>query len=114
MPATFLKAFFEGILELEKKNLQMSLDGPSVNLKFVKYLKENLTTEDSCDLLDIRSCGLQVVHGAFRVGHHETGWCQNELFKDIHRIFKECPAWQADFISINDNNKFPLKFCDVR
>lgn len=110
-----LKSFFEGISELDKKKLlQVSLDGPNVNLKFLRDLRECLINDGSCNLLDIGSCGLHVVHGAFRTGHGATGWHLNELFKDMHRLFKNSPARRADYISITGIQRFPLRFCDVR
>jgi len=52
-----------------KRMLQVSMDGPNVNLKFLRELKMYLKTEtvaDDPELLDIGTCSLHVVHGAYK------------------------------------------------
>lgn len=45
------------------------MDGPSVNHKFLDNLKEDFQSDKSDPaLLDIGTCGLHVVHGAFKTG----------------------------------------------
>ena len=49
--------------------MQVSMDGLSVNLKFLQQLvkhREELETEEK--MIDIGTCGLHVVHGAFKCG----------------------------------------------
>ncbi|KAG0412027.1 hypothetical protein HPB47_010844 [Ixodes persulcatus] len=51
------------------------MDGPNVNLKFLRSLKEELRASDTNhQILDIGSCGLHVVNGAFKAGHAATHW----------------------------------------
>uniref|UniRef100_A0A1B6KAK6 BED-type domain-containing protein n=2 Tax=Graphocephala atropunctata TaxID=36148 RepID=A0A1B6KAK6_9HEMI len=58
-----LVAFSEAIKPLDRnKILQVSLDGPNVNKKFLKDLKDMMIQDpDSKKLLDIGSCGLHTV-----------------------------------------------------
>ncbi|KAH9383565.1 hypothetical protein HPB48_025166 [Haemaphysalis longicornis] len=53
--------------------LQISMDGPNVNLKVSRSLKEEFAASGgSQKMLDIGSCGLHVVNGAFKSGHNVT------------------------------------------
>lgn len=58
-----LEAFKEGIQLLDKKKIiQISMDGPYVNHKFLRELKEELKTEmDGKTILDLGSCGLHTL-----------------------------------------------------
>ena len=62
--------FEEGIIELEKKKmLQISMDGPNVNWKLYDSIVEKRSENDDYPgLIDIGSCNLHIVHGAFRTG----------------------------------------------
>ena len=51
------------------KIIQVSMDGLSVNLKFLQQLvkhREELEVEEK--MIHIGTCGLHVVHGAFKCG----------------------------------------------
>jgi hypothetical protein len=110
-----VKNFYEGIGQLDKtKLLQISMDGPNVNLKFLRSIQEDLNGEEDCHLLDLGTCGLHVVHGSFQTGHKSTKWDLNNIFRAMYQLFKNSPARRADFIDITGSNEFPLKFCQVR
>lgn len=103
--------FFEAVSELDRKKLlQISMDGPNVNLKFLREVKEKLE-EEACEII---ACDLHVIHGAFRTGHKATEWNLNSIFRASYQLFKDSPARQADFIAITGCSIFPLKFCEVR
>ena len=106
--------FRKGLLKLSDKNiLQVSMDGPSVNWKFLDSLRE---TRDETDrqLIDIGSCGLHVLHGALQTGHTASGWSVNEFLHSIYGLFKDSPARRVDFTHITGTVVFPLKFCQVQ
>lgn len=96
------------------KLLQLSMDGPNVNVKMARLLTDELATEHLCEVLDIGTCGLHVVHGAFRTGHKAANWSLNTVFRAMYQLFKNSPARRADYIEITGSNKFPQKFCEVR
>ena len=68
--------FEEGIIELEKKKmLQVSMGGPNVNWKlYDSIVEERNENDDYPGLIDIGSCNLHIVHGAFRAGVQKTKW----------------------------------------
>ena len=47
------------------KILQVSMDGPNVNWKFFDALNDDFEEKFETTLLEMGSCGLHVVHGAF-------------------------------------------------
>ena len=68
---------------------------------------------DDCSrkLIDIGSCGLHVVHNAFRAGFRATGWDLKSFLWALHRIFHETPARLEEFTAITGTTVFPMKFC---
>ena len=43
-------------------------------------------------LINIGSCGLHVVHGAFKTGFQSVGWDLNKVFKAMWKFFHDSPA----------------------
>ena len=111
-----IKAFKQGISSLDiSKLVQVSMDGPNVNLKFFKALKEELKSgENETQVLDLGSCGLHVVHGAFQTGHKAAKWTLNSFLRGIYGLFKDSPARRADFTTLTGSSAFPKKFCQIR
>ena len=52
--------------------LQVSMDGPSVNWAFYEKLQQKVKDECSCQILNIGSCGLHILHGAFNPFYPEA------------------------------------------
>ena len=49
--------------------IQISMDGPNVNWKSYKLIKEKLSEEfDDTKLTNIGSCGLHIIHNSLEVG----------------------------------------------
>lgn len=113
-------------LDIVHNLVQVSMDGPNVNWKFLNVLAEHRKSEDpgSPSLLNIGSCGLHVVHGAYGTGQNMTDWEMAKTLKAAHGIFKNSPARRSDYLDDNniENNQndqslksnFPLKFCGHR
>ena len=93
---------------------QLSMDGPNVNWKVFRLLSEKLETECSNTLLDIGSCGLHIVHTAFKDGCSASGWEIHKLPSALHYLFKDTPARREDFREHTGSDVFPLKFCNHR
>lgn len=89
-----LESFKEALNPLSVDNLlQVSMDGPAVNWKFFRLLKSDIELgEGSPELLDIGSCGLHVIHGAFQTGHSKAGWQVNQFLRGLYYLFKDSPA----------------------
>ncbi|KAH8022458.1 hypothetical protein HPB51_024557 [Rhipicephalus microplus] len=97
------------------KILQLSMDGPNVNLKLLKSLKQEFSASDgNQNIVDIGSCGLHVVSGAFKTGHNVTKWNTVVFLRSLYNLFKNVPARRADYVNFTGSILFPLKFCSVR
>ena len=91
---------------------QVLLDGPNVNRKAVDLMNSRIERETKRKLLDVGSCGLHILHNAFRRGmNHETGWHVEHTLTSLHWLFKDAPARREDFMSVTGSMLFPLKFC---
>jgi len=114
-----LKALKEAIKFLNFRNIiQISMDGPNVNIKMLHDFKEELQqkNENSIDhiIFDIGSCGLHTMHNAFKNSIKSSKWNIIEFFRAIYNVFKDVPDRRADFIKFTDSTTFPKKFCAVR
>ena len=76
---------------------------------------------DGPDLMEIRSCGLHVLYGAYRTAQKAADWNLDKLLK---LIFKLSPAQRGDYLKVNELLKshesksvaylFPQKLCGHR
>ena len=69
------------------KIIQVSMDGPSVNWKFYDELVKQRQEMELHQLINIGSCGLHIIHGAFKTGVEKTDWCIKNTLKVV---FKYC------------------------
>ena len=84
------------------------MDGPNVNWKMLsKITEERSSTEHYPGLINVGSCSLHVVHGAFRSGESKTKWGIDTLMKALHNLFDESPAKRKDYTKITGSNIFP-------
>lgn len=100
--ADLFEKFKEAMGGLDMKKIeQICMDGPSVNLKFLRDFKAKYENDPNDPaLLDIGTCGLHVVHGAFQFGHKATEWKLNSILSAMYYLFKDSPARRQDFFDI--------------
>ena len=110
------RAFEECTEKLDLKILiQVSMDGPNVNWKMLDLIVENRNSNETYpNLLDVGSCSLHVVHGAFRTGMKQTGWGIDLLLKSLYSHLHETPARREDYTKMTGSEVFPLQFCGHR
>ena len=70
------------------KMLQLPMDGPNVNLKLLKKLKEQRNEFESPGLINFGSCNLHIVHGSFKSGAEASGWNLKKIVKVMLPSFK--------------------------
>ena len=70
----------------ESKLLQVSSDGPNVNLVFLDLLKEHRSANELSHLIDIGTCGLHTTHNSMKHGKNSSGWKLNKLLQSIYKI----------------------------
>ena len=112
-----LEHFHKGIKDLQprvKDMVQVSMDGPNVNWKFHDMLKKQLTADYGVVLINIGSCGLHVMHNAFKAGASSTGWEVSSLLSSLYYLFKDSPARREDYQKATHSSTMPLKFVSHR
>ena len=98
------------------KMLQLGMDGPNVNLKLARLLTEDRKQEDANmpDLIEIGSCSLHVIHGAFQTGVKKTGWELEKFLHSLWWLFHDTYKRRTEYTSITGSSVFPKKFCSTR
>ena len=82
------------------KLLQISIDGPNVNLKFLDAIAKNRDANEQHKLIFIGTCGLHVIHGAFKTGAESADWKMKKILKAAFQILHDSPAKREDYKSI--------------
>lgn len=111
-----LSSFCKGTDGIDhKKILQVSMDGPNVNTKFIKIFQESLNeSEGAKTLITIGSCGLHTTNNAFKSGINATDWGLIEFLRAIYNLFHNVPSRRADYTHYSDSTTFPKKYCSIR
>ena len=64
-----LQTFEKGINKLIPESfIQISSDGPKVNLRFLELFAEKKESEELLPLIQIETCGLHTIHGSMKAG----------------------------------------------
>lgn len=107
-------------LDVAQHLVQLSMDGPNVNWAVHKevavFKSDNSST---CpEILELGSCGLHIMHGAYKTGQNATTWNVQKLLRSSFYLFKKSPARRSDYLhanNIEDNEdcraEFPTSFC---
>ena len=98
----------------ESKMLMLAMDGPSTNWAVVDKLTSHREQNDMKSLMDVGSCGLHVIHGAFQVGVESTNWELNKIFQAMWKILHDSCARRDIYKTVNRTDLFPLPFCKTR
>ena len=80
--ADLIKNFNDGLTGIDSsKNMQISMDGPNVNIKFLEMIKKEREEAKLSKLIDIGSCDLHAVHGSFKKTCEKTEGTSNVYFR---------------------------------
>ena len=110
----FNTAVLESALPI-REIIQISMDGPNVNWKFYKLVREKLSEEfDDTKLINIGSCGLHIIHNSFKSGATASGWDISSLLSSLYYLFKDAPARREDYTRVTESSLLPMKFCGHR
>ena len=89
------------------------MDGPNVNWKFLELLVESRIEAEIPSLINIGSCGIHVIHGAFKTGAKASGWGVSKILKALARLFLDSPARRADYVEMTGSSLFPMSFVQL-
>ena len=76
-----LSHFLNSIKDIDKSNIQVSMDGPSVNMKCYTELVKTQEEAHLPNLINIGTYSLHVIHGAFKIGIESTNLEIKKTFK---------------------------------
>ncbi|XP_066910897.1 uncharacterized protein [Clytia hemisphaerica] len=96
------------------KMVQVSMDGPNVNLKFLKTLISSREEIKLPSLVDIGTCPLHTVNNSFQVGAKNAEWDLKKTLKGIWQIFHDSPARREDYEKETGSTVYPKAFCSTR
>ena len=65
------------------KLIHVSMDGHSVNHLFLKEFCEQREENELAQLLDIGTCGLHMINGAFKTGAEKSSWELKKTLKSL-------------------------------
>ena len=86
------------------------MDGPNTNWKVLELLHSDRCENDYPTIINIGSCGLHVIHGAFKTGINATDWDLKKILKAMWKIFDDSPARRDTYIELCEVSKFPLRY----
>ena len=81
----------------KSKILQISSDGQSVNLAFLKIVETNRKYDELDRFIEIWTCVLHILHRSFQNGEKSTDWNVKKLLSSIYKVFDESPSRRADY-----------------
>ena len=92
-------------------HLQISSDGPSVNLLFLKLCDEKRCFNELPSLLNIGTCGLHTVYGSLKAAVKSTDWSVGKVLKAIATVLNDSPARRDMFEKVTESNSYHLTYC---
>ena len=90
------------------------MDGPKVNIKFLKELNATREQDLNHKLIDIGICSLHCIHGAFKTGEKKSEFGVSTVLKGSYYLLHDTPARREDYESVTGTSTFPLSFCNIR
>ena len=90
------------------------MDRPSVNVKLHQVVRDDRKDKGFSHLLDIGTCGLDILQESFKTGIEKSEWEMKSLMKASFSILHDSPARRNDYESVAKSSKFHLLFCAVR
>ena len=107
--------FSSAIMKLNSNKIyQISMDRPSVNLKFLEKVQKDRRDNEQHELINIGSCGLHTIHGAFKGGAESTGWNLKQTLHGSYQVLHDSPARRDDYHTLTGSNVYPMHFCATR
>ena len=93
----------------ESQVMQVSFDGPNVNLTFFKKYASTEEEKELDPLMDLGTCGLHVVHSSMKAGAKVSEWELQKLLKAMWQFIHDTPAKQEMYEN-KESIDYPAKF----
>ena len=98
----------------KNKFLHLAMDGPNTNWLVLDHVDGVLEDGGFSKTINIGSCSLHILHGAFGTGIQSTGWKLGKLMKALFKILDESPARRDIYLKVGTCEKFPQSFSETR
>ena len=109
-----LKHFGEITKDLwPSKSYHISMDGPNVNLRFLKKFSKLRAGDPVHSLADIDTFSLHSVHGRMNTGEIASKWGLKKIMKSAYAIMHDSPASREHYASVSGSKLYPLNFCSI-
>ena len=97
------------------RQVALSMDGPNVNWSVVNLLNDDRTKNNMNELLQLGSCSLHIINGAFKKGFDNgTKWEMKKILNAMYKFFYDAPARRGAYIRESRSQTFPKRFFSVR
>ena len=94
----------------QERFLQLSMDGPNTNWKVLDLLNKERSEKEYPCLVNIGSCGLHILHGAFKVGMESASeWSVSKILKAMWQLFHDSPARRETYTRVCESEEFSLR-----
>ena len=109
-----LKSFENALEKLDvTKMVQVSMDGSKVSWSLMEKLNSAPDKNELSGLIDIGSCNLHIMHGAFKTGVESTNWNVKHTLKGAFHLLHDAPSRRAIYASLR-GVQYPQFFCGTR
>ena len=99
---------------LDRKILQLAMDRPTTNWNVLDIIDDERVANGVQKTVNIGSCSLHILHGAFQTGFTKIDWDIGKILKAMYKLFDESPARRDIYLHEGDSELFPLKFAATR
>ena len=65
-------------------------------------------------LIDIGSCNLYLIHGAFKTGSEKSSWDLHKILKRAFKLLHDSPVRREYYFNLTGYDEYPLQFCGTR
>ena len=69
--------------------LQISSDGPNLNLRFLELYAEQRDLDELPSAVDLGTCGLYTIHGSLKNGVKCSGWNTGKSLKALLKLMNK-------------------------
>ncbi len=81
-----------------KSLIQLSMDGPNVNIRVYNELNEEIKNNHKIHLLNIGMCSLHKCNNAYRTGVVASAWNISMFLRSIFIVCHDVPAHRDDYV----------------
>ena len=90
------------------------MDGPTTNWNVLDIIDDERVANGVQKTVNIGSCSLHILHGAFQTGFTKIDWDIGKILKAIYKLFDESPARRDVYLHEGDSELFPLEFAATK